>query len=358
MQCKDGHVFCKACIKKVLQKKKECPMDCRRLQVAGLSRALVVENMMDKMRVLCPHAAQHTEGEDCGWVGKVSERQSHLDDECQYAEVPCPHDGCEVRVQRRVMIEHAVSCEQRVEECRRCGEGRVFARHAQHRLRCPMVPVVCKPGCEKSFLRQDIKAHEQVCPEVPVECVFKRCGCSVGALLRKDVAAHERDAAVTHAALALQETAALRREVDTLSTQAAPVSVRWRVADIEAKMVAGDAVCSKEIMMRSSTGTRSPFGLKLMIEFEKGMCCLCVTTVCDARLCLDRTSVTLCKTNSEKGIRGRYRATDVVEGGMALGLHDLRVPFATLRRSHVAADGSITILATLRAAQKSTRVDV
>ena len=327
MQCKDGHVFCKACIEKVLQSKEECPMDCRRLQVADLSRALVVENMMDKMRVLCPHAAQHTEGEDCGWVGKVSERQSHLDNECQYAEVPCLHDGCEVRVQRRVMIEHAVSCEQRVEECRRCGEGRVFARHAQHRLRCPMVPVVCKPGCEKSFLRQDIKAHEQVCPEVPVECVFKPSGCAVGTLLRKDVAAHERDAAGTHAALALQLQLQLQRGTT--------VSVRWRVEDVEAKMAAGDVVCSKKIMMRSATEPETPFGFNVEIEFDEGEEVGEINFYCAERV---GVSLTLCKADSEEGI--------VLPSGFGWS-----VTYATLRESHVAADGSITILVTLCAAQ-------
>ena len=192
MQCKEGHLFCRACIERALQTKKNCPTCRRPLRNGDLCRNLVLEKIMDKMTARCVHAAQHTEGEDCGWVGKVSEWQSHLDDECQYAEVPCPHDGCEVRVQRRVMVEHSTSCEQRVEACGLgCGEGVVFAHRVQHEEVCPLVPVVCpRPGCSVGFLRKDTGAHEQVCPEMPVECEYHASGCTPDTLLRKDEAAH------------------------------------------------------------------------------------------------------------------------------------------------------------------------
>ena len=191
VQCKEGHVCCRACIERALQSKKECPTCMMPLRNDDLCRNRVLEKIMDKMTARCVHAAQHTEGEDCGWVGKVSEWQSHLDDECQYAEVPCPHDGCEVRVQRRVMVEHSASCEQRVIACCRCGEEGVFAHRAQHRSQCPMVPVVCpRPGCSVGFLRKDTAEHEAKCPEMPVECEYHASGCIVGPLRRKDADDH------------------------------------------------------------------------------------------------------------------------------------------------------------------------
>ena len=362
MQCKEGHIFCKACIEKTLKKKEECPMDRSKLQVADLGRALAVENMISRKRVRCPHASQHTDDEDgCAWVGKVSERQEHLDDECGHTLVPCPHDGCEVRVQRRVVSEHAASCEQRVEACERCGEEGAVSQRAQHEEECPMGTVVCpRAGCEASGVRKETAEHEAVCPMMQVECAFEVCGCTVGTLLRKDVAAHERDALAVHAALALQESKSQAKETANLkhelkrSAQAAtgPVSVRWRIENVEAKIASGGNFLSKEILLRSETGPLTPLCFKVCIKFKKetGDVGLNMLSYCDNPMDLDGTSLTLCKADGKKGLEMTFSAGDNVQPGEGLGLPAF-VTCAELRESHVAADGSITILATLVARQ-------
>ena len=186
LQCKEGHVFCKGCIEKTLLEKGVCPVDRSALQVADLSPVLAVEQTVNRKRVRCPCAAQHTDEEDgCDWVGKVSERQKHINDACVYTTVPCPHDGCEVRVQRRAVEEHAASCEQRAVPCEHCGEGGVVSQRAQ---------------------------HEQVCPQAVVECPFKEVGCTAPSMPRKDAAAHARAAAEEHAALALAAQEKARAE--------------------------------------------------------------------------------------------------------------------------------------------------
>ena len=354
MQCKQGHVFCKACIEKTLEEKEECPMDRSKLLKADLSRALVVENLIGRTRVRCPHASQHTDGaEHCDWLGPVSERQEHFDDECGHTLVPCPHDGCGVRVQRRVVSEHAASCEQRVEACERCGEEGVVSQRAQHEEECPMGTVVCpRAGCEASGVRKETAEHEAVCPMMQVECAFEVCGCTVGTLLRKDVAAHERDAAAVHAALALQESKSQAKETAKLqaelrrSAEAAtgPVSVRWRVEDVEAKIASGGDFFSKEILM---PGPQTPLRFKVWITFKgTGAVGLNIKSYCDDQTSLDGTSLTLCGDDDiNVGRRTRTFSFDVFEPQESRGWDEF-VSGAELR-SHVAADGSITILATL-----------
>ena len=375
MQCKQGHVFCKACIEKTLAEKEECPMGRSKLQVADLGRALTVETIMDRTRVHCPHASQHTDGsKHCDWLGPVSERQAHTNDECGHTLVPCPHDGCEVSVQRRVVSEHAASCEQRVEACERCGEEGAVSQRAQHEEECPMGTVVCpRAGCEASGVRKETAEHEAVCPMMQVECAFEVCGCTVGTLLRKDVAAHERDALAVHAALALQEsksqakeTANLKhesvsrkQEVATLqaqlerSAQAAtgPVSVRWRVEDVEAKIASGGRFFSKDILLRSVTGPLTPLCFKVWITFKEGTgdMGLSFQSDCDNPTYLEG-SVTLCKADSESGFERTFSAGAYVQPGGSWGWAAF-VTCATLRLFHIAADGSITILATLVARQ-------
>ena len=395
MQCKEGHIFCKACIEKTLKKKKECPMDRSKLLKADLSRVRAVENLISRKRVRCPHASQHTDDEDgCAWVGKVSERQEHLDDECGHTLVPCPHDGCEVSVQRRVVSEHAASCEHCVEACERCGEEGVVSQRAQHEEECPMGTVVCpRAGCEASGVRKETAEHEAVCPMMQVECAFEVCGCTVGTLLRKDVAAHERDAAVAHAALALQESksqaketaklrkettaltkkmatlekenlslrtlrkettvltkekATLKHEIDTLQatlkrsgeTVTGPVSVRWRVRNVEAKVAAGDALYSKEITVQSPSMSQTPLRLQIVISFRlPGQMRLYIKSCESPTLCLKGTSVILCKRDSDEGLELTF--SSFFRG------QNLFISCDKLRESHVSAKGSITILATL-----------
>ena len=366
MQCKQGHVFCKACIEKTLEEKEECPMDRSKLLKADLSRALVVENLIGRTRVRCPHASQHTDGaEHCDWLGPVSERQEHLDDECRHTLVPCPHDGCEVSVQRRVVSEHAASCEQRVEACERCGEGGAVSQRAQHEEECPMGTVVCpRAGCEASGVRKETAEHEAVCPMMQVECAFEVCGCTVGTLLRKDVAAHERDALAVHAALALQESKSQAKVVDTLQTQAketaklqaelrrsaeaatGSVSVRCRVKNVEAKMASGGSFFSSEILMPSATGPQTPLCFKVEIKFRTGGVGLFIRSYCDNPTCLAGSYLMLCDADSNEGLEKTLSAGDDVHYGESKGWPTF-VTYAALRESHVAADGSITILATL-----------
>ena len=122
LQCKEGHVFCKGCIEKTLLEKGVCPVDRSALQVADLSPVLAVQAMVNRKRVRCPCAAQHTDEEDgCDWVGKVSERQKHIDDECVYTTVECPFKEVGCTAPRKDAAAHAgggARC-----ACAVCAEG-------------------------------------------------------------------------------------------------------------------------------------------------------------------------------------------------------------------------------------------
>ena len=222
------------------------------------------------------------------------------------------------------------------------------------RVACPL------DGCGALNRRKETAEHEAVCPMMQVECAFEVCGCTVGTLLRKDVAAHERDAAAVHAALALQESKSQAKVVNTLqaelqrSAEAAtgPVSVRWRVENVEAKIASGGDFFSKKILMRSSTGPLTPLCFSIYITFKKGTgdVGLNIESDCSNPTYLEGSSLTLCKADGKKGFNRTFSSETELQPCQSLGWNTF-ISGAELRASHVAADGSITILATLVARQ-------
>ena len=230
LQCNEGHIFCKECIEKALCEQEECPIDRCKLRKADLRRNALAERLVSNKRMRCPHAAQHTEDDGCGWVGRLSEQQKHLDNECGYAEVPCSHDGCEVRVQRRLLGDHETRCERLVEACQYCDGGVVVAESLHHLDVCPMAPVHCFE-CEESYLRKDTAQHQEECPDMPVGCEFHASGCTPGTLLRRDVDAHQEDLAGLHAVWALKRVKSLRAKVKVVQREhAAEVAAALELA--------------------------------------------------------------------------------------------------------------------------------
>lgn len=150
-------------------------------------RARPLENLIAKIRVRCPHAADEDEpahpagrmtvaqllaalaeralpqeglkqelvdrleaarGDDvgpCAWTGTISALGLHLR-ACPRDEVACPHEGCEVSLMRCWMARHAETCEYRRYECQHCGdEVRDLVRHMEED--CDDIPRPCPENC-------------------------------------------------------------------------------------------------------------------------------------------------------------------------------------------------------------------
>eukprot|EP00434_Breviolum_minutum_P031565 symbB.v1.2.027910.t1/scaffold2900.1/size67660/3 len=66
------HVFCKSCLTRALEKRKNCPMCKAELDPAEMRPNILARNLVDELRVRCRH---HALG--CAWQGTVQERATH-----------------------------------------------------------------------------------------------------------------------------------------------------------------------------------------------------------------------------------------------------------------------------------------
>ena len=136
VQCRNGHLYCKGCIEKLLTNasaQKECP-SCRvKMKVNELSLNVLAAGMIEGLTIYCPTTLEtadnskhferkskkrktlHTENlakSKCEWVGTVGNVNAHLRC-CANARVHCPHRNCDATPIRSDLSLHLITCTQR-----------------------------------------------------------------------------------------------------------------------------------------------------------------------------------------------------------------------------------------------------
>ncbi|KAG0425004.1 hypothetical protein HPB47_027801, partial [Ixodes persulcatus] len=110
VECRCRHVFCKGCIMLWLNTDSTCPLCRVTVQAASLVPAHpLIQNMVENVKVKCRSPG-------CSARVAVSIYTTHLG-ECEFKEVPCPHDLCEHRCPRRALEDHVKTCPHRMLTC-------------------------------------------------------------------------------------------------------------------------------------------------------------------------------------------------------------------------------------------------
>ena len=102
-----GHNFCAACIERVEEDDKPCPL-CKEPSFTTMANK-GLKRTLNEFRVDCPHRLN-----GCEWVGELGKLNEHLHSDpqpqlrCQFLVVPCVlhHAGCEVTLPRKDMADH------------------------------------------------------------------------------------------------------------------------------------------------------------------------------------------------------------------------------------------------------------
>ena len=136
-------------------------------QSMGKSRNKILE-----LQAKCPLATRW-----CNWNGKMAEVEEHLN-VCDKMVVNC-NNACDVILPRSELDLHLIhSCVNRQFLCERCNEYFIYTEVTKHYLMCLEYQVPCPNNCNTNLKRKQLDTHlELECPNIVVECPYKKFGC-------------------------------------------------------------------------------------------------------------------------------------------------------------------------------------
>lgn len=239
--CKDGHSFCYNCIVHWLKTNNTCPCDRKELTIDALSFNRPLNNFKMKLKVWCVN--HHFGGVqevvdikkkrkkgyvfadsvntnkdasmlECNWMGSLSEMESHLANDCEYAEISCDYEGCKTSIPRRRLEEHQEDCKFRPFECPYCNITIQFKSKPAHMKSCDRLKESCELDCGAMIEKRERDEHREVCPMVQVSCSYCAMGC-MAKVCRRDFSSHMSESASDHTHLIFQRMIQLAADNDS-----------------------------------------------------------------------------------------------------------------------------------------------
>ena len=200
-------VFCKACIKAVIEDKKPCP-NCQETDISYIPH----KKYQPKILALKVHCSL----KDCGceWTGQLQHLDAHLDlttGDCVYVDVDCP-SKCNQKVQKHYVDTHLAShCPNRDYTCPHCSFKATFHEVSEHFKVCRYYPLVCPNRCGASFERDVLEEHMKMCGLQELQCEFSYAGCGAE-FIRDDQKEHMEQNTQKHLALVAAATLRISQE--------------------------------------------------------------------------------------------------------------------------------------------------
>ncbi|CAJ1054168.1 TNF receptor-associated factor 5 isoform X1 [Xyrichtys novacula] len=213
-----GHIYCYHCLQGLLESSSPsspvCPVDGAVITPAEVFQDNCCRREISCLEVYC------TNFPACTSVVTLQHLQEHLSS-CQYEQLQCTNPGCRAAPQRRHLQEHLTStCPHRTEPCPHCQQPirlNLIQDHLQ--TSCLQVEVGCPHSCSQKVPRHKLAEHRESCPEVHVDCSYRRFGCLVQDK-REKVKLHEDTAVNHHMLLVLRSNTHLEQQVEVLQEEA------------------------------------------------------------------------------------------------------------------------------------------
>ena len=132
----------------------------------------------------------------CGWEGKISESEPHLD-VCGLFRLECQL-SCGDVIERSGMSTHLdKNCPLREIQCERCALIHKEKETNLHQENCLEFPLKCPNKCGDVLQREKLRQHTEVCENTIIVCPYKEYGCEVE-VARKEMEQHKSENRLIH----------------------------------------------------------------------------------------------------------------------------------------------------------------
>ena len=222
-----GHNFCAACIGRIEDDGKPCPL-CKTSPITHVAN-LGLKRALNEFRVYCPHCLC-----GCEWEDELGKLDEHLNSDpqpqcqlegCLFAVIECLH--CKEGIRRDKIAGHQLEhCPQRPHTCEYCTEYKSTFQDVtlNHWPECEYFLLPCPNECTSSIQRQHLDQHViEECPLTVVHCELHHAGCEV-MLPRKDMAVHIKEDSITHISLLVDENCHLTKQLVVYDEQICQVT--------------------------------------------------------------------------------------------------------------------------------------
>ena len=206
----------------------------------SITESIAINNIVKNLRIKCAgHKKRNDSNDDvkegitftnnnnvnengCDWIGFVKDFDNHSR-KCLYAMVMCEY--CDkYRGMRKNVGFHYDTCPEYIIDCPLKCDNKIKRKDIDNHLNntCSNYLLECKNSdCQLKIKRSEYDDHvNKLCERIIVECSFKKYGCDISGLIKKDVDLHMKTERIMHYLLKINfDNNQIRQDLNTLSNK-------------------------------------------------------------------------------------------------------------------------------------------
>lgn len=166
---------------------------------------------------------------NCGASIPRGKMQYHIGHVCPLEIVECPNkgeslfeEGCVIKLKRRELDSHKITCSYRRIQCQNlgCSAVIIYKDLQSHDDRCLCKVIECDNKCGHKIQRQNLDRHRELCEFQLVKCPYYDLGCKIE-ILRKDYENHLQEEYFNHSITFIEGQKRKNAEIDDLKHEIA-----------------------------------------------------------------------------------------------------------------------------------------